>query len=205
MNKLLSIACICLFSVFMLSMRMHEGVHVGEKAPDFKLKNVDGTMKSPLDYKDAKGMIVVFTCNHCPFSQIYESRIIDLHKKFAPKGYPVVAINPNDPAVAPDDSFEEMQKRATEKKYPFDYLVDETQMTAKAFGAARTPHVFIVEKKSGGNIIRYIGAIDDNADDAAAAKNRYVEQAVEALLAGKEVTMPETKAIGCTVKWKKTQ
>jgi peroxiredoxin len=205
MNKFLKISILCALAFTMTSMRMHQTVQIGDKAPDFNLKNVDGTMKSPADYKDAKGLIIVFTCNHCPFSQIYESRIIELHNKYAPKGYPVVAINPNDPVIEPDDSYAEMQKRARSMKYPFDYLVDETQMTAKAYGAARTPHVFIVEKKPSANVIRYIGAIDDNADNAAAANNRYVELAVESLLAGKEVTMPETKAIGCTVKWKKTQ
>ena len=205
MNKILQISILCALAFTMISMRVHQAVQIGDKAPDFNLKNVDGTMKSPSDYKDAKGLILVFTCNHCPFSQIYESRIIELHNKYAPKGYPVIAINPNDPVVEPDDSFEEMQKRAKTMKYPFDYLVDETQMTAKAYGAARTPHVFIIEKKPGANVVRYIGAIDDNADNAAAANNRYVELAVESLLAGKEVAMPETKAIGCTLKWKKTQ
>ena len=155
------------------------------------------------DNKTAKGFIVVFTCNHCPFSQAYEQRIIALHKKYADKGYPVIAINPNDKDIVPEDSFEEMQKRAKEKKYPFPYLYDETQATAKTFGAVRTPHVYIVQKEGGKFEVKYIGAIDDNADDPAAAKEKFVENAVNDLLEGRPVNHTFTKAIGCTIKWKK--
>jgi len=176
---------------------------VGDIARDFQLKNVDGKMVSLTDYPKAKGFIVVFTCNHCPFSQAYEQRIIDLHKKFEKKGYPVIAINPNDKDRSPDDSYEHMVTRAKEKKYPFVYLYDETQVIAKTYGATRTPHVYLLNKTDRGHVVSYIGAIDDNSEDASAVKEKYVEDAVNALLSGKTITKTSTKAIGCTIKWKK--
>src|SRR5690606_4664699 len=109
-----------------------------------------------------KGYILIFTCNHCPFAKMYEDRIIDLHNKYAPKGFPVIAINPNDPTIVPDDSFENMQKRAEKKDYPFPYLFDETQSTAKAYGAEKTPHVYVLEKKGNDFYVQYVGAIDNN-------------------------------------------
>lgn len=179
------------------------GYKVGDIATDFNLKNVDGKQVKLSDFKKAKGFIVVFTCNHCPFSQAYEQRIIDLHKKYAPLGYPVVAINPNDAKREPEDSYEKMQELAKAKKYPFVYLHDETQQIAKTYGAARTPHVFVLQKTKAGNKVMYIGAIDDNYEDAKAATERYVETAVNNLLKGKAIAKNSTKAIGCTIKWKK--
>ena len=175
---------------------------VGDKVADFSLKNVDGKMVSLSGQSNAKGAIVIFTCNHCPFSKAYEDRIIELHKKYAAKGYPVVAINPNDKDKSPDDSFEKMQERAKEKAFPFPYLYDETQNTAKTFGAARTPHVFIVQKEQKDWVVKYIGAIDNNTEDASKADKKYAEDALAALLAGKNPEVAETKAIGCTIKWK---
>src|SRR5246127_2779291 len=179
------------------------GYKVGDKAADFKLKNVDGKMVSMADYKDAKGIIVVFTCNHCPFAKKYESRIMDLDKNFKSKGFPVIAISPNDPTLVADDSFENMQKLAKEKKYSFPYLIDETQETAKTYGATKTPHVYLLQKEKNEFIVKYIGAIDDNADDEKAVKEKYVENAIANLLAGKPVNPETTKAIGCGIKWKK--
>ncbi|MGZ3903100.1 MAG: thioredoxin family protein [Bacteroidia bacterium] len=179
------------------------GYKVGDKATDFKLKNVDGKMVSMADYKDAKGIIVVFTCNHCPFAVKYESRIMDLDKKFKSQGYPVIAISPNDPTIVPDDSYENMQALAKKKGYTFPYLIDETQDIAKAYGAMKTPHVYILQKENGAMVVKYIGAIDDNADDASAVKEKYVENAIANLQAGKPVTPETTKAIGCGIKWKK--
>ena len=181
------------------------GYKVGDKAADFKLKNIDNKMVAMADYKDAKGIILVFTCNHCPFAKKYESRIMDLDKKMKAKGFPVVAISPNDPTVEPDDSFENMQKRAKEKGYSFPYLMDETQNVAKEYGATKTPHVYVLEKqKDASYIVKYIGAIDDNCEDASAVKEKYVENAVASILAGKPVTPDFTKAIGCGIKWKKS-
>jgi len=154
------------------------------------------------DYVGSKGFIIVFTCNHCPFSKAYESRILELDKKYADLGYPVIAINPNDVKKSPDDSFELMQELAKEKNYSFPYLYDETQEIAKAYGATRTPHAYVLKKESNNLIIRYIGAIDDNADEPENVKIRYIQLAVDALISGNEVITKETKAIGCTIKWK---
>ncbi len=178
------------------------GYSVGDKATDFKLKNIDGKMVSLSDYKDAKGFIVVFTCNHCPVAKAYEDRIIALDNKYRPLHYPVIAINPNDPTIVAEDDFATMQQRAKAKNYGFPYLVDETQNIAKAYGATRTPHVFVLQKSGTDYIVKYIGAIDDNMDDPSAVKEKYVEEAVDALLAGKPITTNNTKAIGCGIKWK---
>jgi peroxiredoxin len=179
------------------------GYKVGDKVMDFKLKNVDGKMVSLAGNAAAKGYIVVFTCNTCPYSQAYEDRIISLHQKYASQGYPVVAINPNDPQVAPGDSYAEMQKRAQSKRYGFAYLLDETQAVARTYGATRTPHVYLLQRNGQDFKVAYIGAIDNNTEDASAATERYVENALAQLMAGKPVQAPFTKAIGCTIKWKK--
>ncbi len=177
-----------------------QGYKTGDVAADFKLKNVDGKMVSLSDYPAVKGFIVIFTCNHCPYAQAYEDRIIDLDKKYKALGYPVIAINPNDPAVQPEDSFSKMKERAKEKGFTFPYLFDEGQKVYPVYGAVRTPHVFILQKTDKGNVVRYIGAIDDNYEDASAVKTPYVANAVDALLAGKTVSPDFTKAIGCTIK-----
>jgi peroxiredoxin len=180
-----------------------EGYKVGDKASDFKLKNVDGKMVSMADNPAAKGYIIVFTCNTCPFAQAYEDRIISLHKNYASKGYPVIAINTNDPDLSPGDSFENMKARASSKKYPFAYLLDESQEVARTYGASRTPHVFIVSKKDDAFTIDYIGTIDDNAEDADEVKKKYVEEAMADILAGKPANVNYTKAIGCGIKWRR--
>jgi peroxiredoxin len=182
-----------------------DGYKPGDIVKDFKLKNVDGSMLSLADYKDAKGIILIFSCNHCPFVVAYEDRMIALHSKYASKGYPVVTINPNDPVREPDDSYDKMVVRAKEKNFPFAYLHDETQEIAKTYGAARTPHAYILNKKGNDYVVEYIGAIDDNSSDASAVKTKYVEQTVDNLLVGKKVTTNFTKAVGCTIKWKKTE
>ncbi|NMH27983.1 thioredoxin family protein [Flavobacterium silvaticum] len=176
------------------------GYKVGDVATDFKLKNVDGKMVSLSDYKNAKGFIVIFTCNHCPYAKAYEDRIIALDKMYAPKGYPVIAINPNNPEKQAEDSYALMQQRAREKKFTFPYLFDDGQKIYPQYGATKTPHVFLLQKTAKGNVIKYIGAIDDNHEDPSAVKEKYVEAAVNALLANKSVTPTETKAIGCSIK-----
>jgi len=189
--------------LLLTSFKPEGGYKVGDKAADFKLVNVDDKMVSLADYKEAKGFIVVFTCNHCPFSKKYEDRIIALDKKNKGQGYPVVAINPNDASQHASDDFPGMKKRAKEKGFTFPYLHDESQAIAATYGARMTPHVFILKREAGADIVKYIGAIDDNSDDATAVKEKYVENAVDALIAGKPVTPESTKAIGCTIKWKK--
>jgi peroxiredoxin len=180
-----------------------EGYKAGDKAMDFKLKNIDGKMVSLADFKDAKGFIVVFTCNHCPFAKKYEGRVVALDKKYKDKGYPVVAINPNDPTLSPEDDYAGMKQRAMDKGFTFPYLVDESQQIAKTYGATNTPHIYILKKEPSGLIVKYVGAIDDNSDDPSAVKEKYAENALDALIAGKAVATDHTKAIGCTIKWRK--
>ena len=176
---------------------VHEGLHIGDTAPDFKLKNIDGSMVSLADMKDAKGYIVVFTCNHCPYAVMYEDRLVELHNTYAPKGYPVVAINPNDTEVVPSDSFEAMQERAKEKAFPFVYLMDEGQKVYPKYGATKTPHVFLLSKEK---VVSYIGAIDDNHEDETAVKVKYLENAIAAMEKGVAADPETTKAIGCSIK-----
>jgi peroxiredoxin len=176
------------------------GYKIGDYATDFNLKNVNDKMVSLKDYKDAKGFIVIFTCNHCPFAKAYEDRIIALDKKYSKLGYPVIAINPNNPAKQKDDSFDLMKVRAKEKGFTFPYLFDDGQKIYPQYGATKTPHVYILEKTNKGNQVKYIGAIDDNYEDVSQVKTKYVENAVDALLNNKEVPLKETKAIGCSIK-----
>lgn len=177
-----------------------QGYQVGDKATDFKLKNIDDTFVSLKNYPDAKGFIVIFTCNHCPFSVAYEDRIISLDKEFKLKGYPVIAINPNDPAIVPSDGFDEMKLRAKEKGFTFPYLFDEGQKVFPVYGALRTPHVYVLQKVGTDLVVAYIGAIDDNSQNPESVKERFVEQAVNALLAGQKPEPDFTKAIGCSIK-----
>ena len=201
MKKALSLFALCftlLLSSFMLRPAA-DGYKVGDKAADFKLKNIDGKMVSLADNKAARGYIVVFTCNTCPYAKAYESRVIELNTKYAPLGYPVVAINPNDATTVPGDSYAAMQT----KKYAFPYLQDESQQVAKTYGATRTPHLFVLTRQGSDFVVSYIGAIDDNSEDAKLVKTKYVENAMTEILAGKPATTNSTKAIGCTIKWKR--
>ena len=179
------------------------GYDIGDVATDFKLKNIDGNMVSLADFDDAKGFIVIFTCNTCPYAVRYEDRIIALNKKYAVKGYPVIAIMPNNTVVMPGDRMEAMKARAVSKGFTFPYLLDEGQKIYPQYGATKTPHVYVLEKTKKGNIVKYIGAIDDNYKDATLVNTKYVENAVDALLEGKEIKDTKTRAIGCTIKIKK--
>ncbi|WP_194767122.1 thioredoxin family protein [Tamlana sp. I1] len=199
--KIISAGLLVLFiSAFAVKTAPVSGYKIGDVAKDFSLKNIDGKMVSMADYKDAKGFIITFTCNTCPYAVMYEDRIIELNKKYAPKGYPVIAIMPNNVAVKPGDALPEMKKRAEEKGFNFPYLIDAKQTVYPKFGATKTPHMFVLEKTSKGNVVKYIGAIDDNYKDASAVTTKYVEDAVNALLSGKAVPETETKAIGCSIK-----
>jgi len=175
---------------------------VGDTASDFRLKNFDGKMVSLSDYRDSKGVILIFDCNTCPYSKAYNDRIIALHKDYASKGYPVVTINSNDGKQSPGDSFQEMISRAKNKNYDFPYLLDETQEVARAFGATNTPHVFVLQREQNEFKVAYIGAIDNNSRNGSMASKKYVEDAVNSLLAGKPVPVEKTKAVGCGIKWK---
>ena len=201
MKKLLFVLIFALS--FSLSL-MAQGYNVGDKAADFKLLSTDGKLVSMADFPDSKGFIVIFTCNHCPYSVAYENRKIALHKKFAPLGYPVIAINPNDSIIVPQDSYSNMVKRAAEKGFPYPYLLDADQSVFQQYGATRTPHVFLLNKESGDLIVRYIGAIDNNYENAKNASEHYVEDAIEALEQKQNPDPEFTKAIGCSIKIKKS-
>ncbi|WMI65971.1 thioredoxin family protein [Aestuariibaculum sp. YM273] len=179
---------------------VNSGYKIGDIAEDFSLKNIDGKMVSLSDYKEAKGFIVTFTCNTCPFAVAYEDRIVALDKKYASKGYPVIAIMPNNTDIKPGDNLDAMKERAESKGFTFPYLIDSEQTVFPKYGATKTPHMFVLQKTKKGNVVKYIGAIDDNYKDAESVTTKYVEDAVDALLAGKEVEQKETKAIGCSIK-----
>ncbi len=180
---------------------------IGSEAPDFKLKGVDGKDYSLESFKKSKILVIIFTCNHCPTAQAYEDRIIAFQEKYKDKGVQVVAISPNaDKAVRFDelgytdlsDSFEEMVIRAKDKKYNFPYLYDgETQATATAYGPTTTPHAFVFNKK---RVLKYVGRIDDDEHIGRATKFD-LENAVNELLDKDEVSVPETKTFGCSIKW----
>ncbi|CAG5069628.1 Thiol-disulfide oxidoreductase ResA [Dyadobacter sp. CECT 9623] len=178
------------------------GYQIGDAVASFRLKNTNGGMVSLADYGSVKGIIVVFTSNHCPFAKAYEDRIIALNNKFSSQGFPVVAINPSDPGTHPDDAFEKMKERALAKNYSYPYLVDDSQQVAKAFGASRMPQVFVIQKTGAKFVVRYIGMIDDNPQDAGGATKFYVDEAVSNLTGGKPVVTTITKPVGCAIKWK---
>ena len=190
-----------LFSTVAFSPIIHDkGYDIGDVATDFKLENIDGNFVSLSDFNQAKGFIVVFTCNTCPYAVAYEDRIEALNKEYAPKGYPVIAIMPNNVQSKPGDSMTAMQKRAKEKGFTFPYLIDADQSIYPQYGATKTPHAYILESTDKGPVVQYIGAIDDNYKDAALVKTKYVENAVNALLEGVTFETHKTKAIGCSIK-----
>lgn len=195
MKKYLLVASLLLITAIGFSQ-----LNPGDKAVDFNLKNVDGKMVSLNNYSNEKGVIVIFTCNHCPYSVLYEDRIIELDKKFKKKGFPVVAINPNSPEAHPTDSYDLMIVRAKEKGFTFPYLVDETQDIYKAYGATKTPHVYLLKKDGSDFKVAYIGAIDDNSKSAKDVKEKFVESAIASLLKGETPEKTLTKAIGCSIK-----
>ncbi len=169
---------------------------------DFSLPNVDGRTVSLADYADQQGVAVVFTCNHCPYAVAYELRLIALHNAFAERGIPVVAISSNDAVQYPQDSFDLMKVRAEQRGFPFVYLYDESQAIAHAYGATRTPHVFLLKREGEAWHQVYAGAIDDNYQDAGRVQKKYLAEAMEAVLTGAEPALGQTDPVGCSVKWK---
>lgn len=201
--KLIVVALVfCVIAAFTMHNKKEAGAgyKVGDIATDFKLENIDGKMVSLSNFEKAKGFIVVFTCNTCPFSIAYEDRIEALNKKYATTGYPVIAIMPNSVEARPGDSMENMKKRAKNKGFTFPYLMDEGQKIYPIYGATKTPHVYILQKTKAGNEVKYIGAIDNSSRDESAITTKYVENAVDALLNNKDIEVKETKAIGCSIK-----
>ncbi|MCX8103235.1 MAG: thioredoxin family protein [Candidatus Bipolaricaulota bacterium] len=171
----------------------------GDPAPDFQLKGVDGKLYKLCDYKNKKAVAVIFSCNHCPYVKAYEDRMIALAREYEPKGVQFLVINSNDPTKYPEDSFDNMIKRAKEKGYPFPYLHDETQQVAKAYSAQRTPEVFLFDAAMK---LRYHGTIDDHYEDPSKVTKRYFKDALDAVLAGKDPGLKDTQPVGCTIKWK---
>jgi peroxiredoxin len=172
----------------------------GEKQIAFSLKNVDGRTVSLEDLaRGAKGAAVIFSCNHCPYVQAWEERMIALGRTYHPKGIPFVLINANDPKKYPEDDFDGMVRRAASKGYPFPYLHDADQSVARSYGATRTPEAFLFDA---GGLLRYHGRIDDNYDDPGAVRSHDLRDAIEAVLAGRPPDRAETAPVGCTIKWK---
>ncbi|MBD3167088.1 redoxin family protein [bacterium] len=185
-------------------MTAKEGIAMGDKAPmtDVKMKNAtrEGAL-SIADVKGDKGTLVIFSCNHCPYVVAWEDRIAQIGNSYMKKGFGVIAINSNDPATYPSDGFDHMVTRAKEKGFEFPYVVDATSDVARAYGAERTPEVFLFNAD---DELVYHGAVDDNSENADMVEKTYLKDALDAVLAGREVPMKETKAIGCSIKFRKS-
>jgi peroxiredoxin len=173
-------------------------LQLGQAAPDFNLPGVDGKNYSLASFRDAKLLVVVFSCNHCPYVIGSEDRMIAFANDYKPRGVAMVAINSNETQDHPTDSFEHMKQRAAEKRFPFAYVRDDSQEVALAYGALRTPHyyVFDAERK-----LRYTGRMDDNPRTPGKETTRELRDAVDALLAGRKPPVEVTNPIGCNVKW----
>lgn len=171
----------------------------GDKAVPFELPGVDDRRHAFADYADKETVAVIFTCNHCPYARAWEDRLVDIQADYAARGVQLLAISANDAKKYPADSFPRMKERSEQKGFNFPYLYDESQEVARAYGAERTPEIFLFDK---GAILRYHGTVDDNYDDPAAVKAHYLREALEAVLAGKEPSLAETTPVGCTIKWK---
>lgn len=172
---------------------------IGSPLPGFNLPAVDGKNYSSSVYKDRKILVVIFSCNHCPYVQAYEERIINIQNQYGNKDVQIIAISSNDAVKYPEDSFEQMKLRSDQKQFNFPYLYDEDQSIAKSFGATHTPEVFVFDEV---RKLAYHGKIDDNWQDESSIKSSYLKNAIDELLAGKEISVPETFSIGCTIKWK---
>ena len=188
------------FAAVLTTDSVDNGYDIGDIATDFNLENIDGKFVSLSDFNDAKGFIIVFTCNTCPYAVLYEDRIEALNKKYESQGYPLIAIMPNNVQTKPGDSMNSMQQRAIDKGFTFPYLMDAGQKIYPQYGATKTPHVYILESTTRGPVVRYIGGIDDNYKDATLVKTNYVEDAIEALKKGNLIKQTTTKAIGCSIK-----
>ncbi|MEP7266495.1 MAG: thioredoxin family protein [Saprospiraceae bacterium] len=196
MKKLFLLAGIAMISIFATG-SFSPGYNIGDVVKNFEAKNIDGTVVSLKNFPIAEGYVVVFTCNTCPYAQAYEERINALAKKLDDQKWPLIAINSNDKGMSPGDSYEKMQKRSKDHAYSFPYIYDENQSIVNEFGASKTPHFYVLDKTKK---VRYIGALDDNADDANRVTRHYVEDAIKAIQAGKDPIPNFTRAIGCHIK-----
>ena len=170
-----------------------------ELEKNFPLKNVDGKMVSPADYPDAKGFILIFTCNHCPFAKLYPPRFNQLQQQFKTLRVPLFAVSSTDTVEYEDDGFLQMIEKSRKEKFQFPYLMDVTQNLARQFGAQKTPHAYVIWKVQGKWQIQYDGAIDDNGANPEKVERSYVKEAVESLLSGKPVKEAKTASIGCQI------
>jgi peroxiredoxin len=168
-------------------------------AADFRLKGTDGNTYSLASFKDAKALVIFFTCNHCPYAKAYEDRLVAIQKEYAKQGVRLVAINSNDDIGYPEDSFENMVKRAKDKNFNFPYLHDDTQQVAKTYGATNTPQLFVFGPD---RQLAYTGKIDDNWQNPSEVKQHYLREALDAIIADKAPPQAETFAIGCSIKWR---
>ncbi len=194
---------VCVILLFFQGTMSEQGYSVGDYARDFELKGTDGKMVSMADYPDAKGFVVVFTCNECPYAKAYQERINQINQDYASKGYPVIAINPNSTGEIEAETLDQMKKRAQQEDFTFPYLADETQEITRTYGATNTPHVYVLAKEADNKFkVAYIGTIDNNYKDADEADKHYVREALDALMDDQPVEEAKTKAIGCTIKWK---
>lgn len=176
-------------------------LQIGAKPPmaTTEMEGVDGKKITIAKAKGAKGTLVIFTCNHCPYVKAWEQRIAAIGNEWSKKGFGVVAINPNDPSEKPEDSMDGMKARAQKLGLTFPYVVDSTSGIAKAFGATKTPEIFLFDAN---DKLVYYGAVDDNAEEPSKVKQPYLKNALEAVAAGKPVPMAETKALGCSIKFR---
>ena len=172
---------------------------IGHQAPSFRLPGVDGKYYSLEDFKEKKVVVVMFSCNHCPYVKAYEDRFVEFQRDYKDKGVVLIAINPNDDKKYTEDSFDNMKIRAREKGFNFPYLRDESQRVAKAYGAERTPEVYVFDEE---RLLRYHGRIDDNVYEPNQVRQRYLRDTVDAVLEGRKVSIQETEPVGCTIKWK---
>ena len=179
---------------------MHSnGMPLGTPAPAFSLPGVDGETHSLDSFAGAELLVVVFTCNHCPYAIACEDRLIAIQRDYRDKGVQLVAINPNDAVNYPDDSFEKMKERAADKDFPFPYLHDETQEVARAYDAACTPDVFVFDRE---RKLLYNGRIDDNWQAPDKVSRRELRELLDAALQGQTVDFKHTPSMGCSIKWK---
>jgi peroxiredoxin len=201
-SLLLALAALPLLALPAPPRAVADGIALGDAAPmsDASMRNVDGKDVTIASVQGKKGTLVVFTCNHCPWAKAWETRIVDLGNGYKKKGVGVIAINPNDPSDYPEDTYAEMQKRAKQRKIGYPYVVDATSNVARAFGASHTPEAYLFD--AGGKLV-YHGGIDDNAKQPDKVEAHWLRDALDAVVAGKAVPLAETKAFGCSIKFRK--
>lgn len=179
-----------------------KGYGVGDAVADFQVRNTNNQLVNLINYANQKGVVVVFMAHHCPFSKAYEDRLMMLHNRFASQGFPVLAVQTSDVTVYPEDAPEVVKNHARDRGFTFPYTIDETQAVARAFGATRTPQAYVLTVTGGKFVVQYIGAIDDNPQDAAGVQKRYLEDVLTSLTIGRVLATTVTRPIGCAIKWK---